>query len=341
MKIVYGVTILVAGCWALTVAMAVDFYAALDNAVDNASLTNPWGDVSVWGLTAMWAIMMLAMMLPSFVPTLVLYTKLLRRQNNAEAAAPLITNYELRITNRQNAPADARALRDDDSTAAECDDGSAPGAGEESTKLAPAHDQVMQGQNCAAAVKAGEESTMLAPAHDQVMQGQNCAAAVKPRYAAVALVGGYAVVWAGFSLGISALQWAATASDFLREDMAIRSPLWSAALLIAAGAFQFSPLKFSCLKGCRHPAFFLMINWREGARGAAIMGAHNGLLCLGCCWALMCLLFVGGVMHLGWVAALTLYVLVEKLAPLPPLLLARAGGGCLIAAGMLQLLLFF
>jgi predicted metal-binding membrane protein len=86
-------------------------------------------------------------------------------------------------------------------------------------------------------------------------------------------------------------------------------------LLLAAGAYQFTPLKNACLAQCQSPLSFILTSWREGARGAFTMGLRHGAFCVGCCWALMVLLFVAGVMNLAWVAAIAAFVLVEKLAP--------------------------
>ena len=161
-----------------------------------------------------------------------------------------------------------------------------------------------------------------------------------PRSAAAALAafsGGYLVLWLLFSLAATALQLLATHSGALSLSMALNSPALCALLLAAAGIFQFTRLKMKCLHGCRHPAFFFMLHWRGGTRGAWRMGLHNGLLCVGCCTALMLLLFIGGVMHLGVIALLTLYVCAEKLLPLPPQHIARGGGVLLLAAAAWQL----
>jgi predicted metal-binding membrane protein len=108
-------------------------------------------------------------------------------------------------------------------------------------------------------------------------------------------------------------------------------------LLLIAGVYQFSPLKKVCLARCRTPMGFLIGEWRAGASGAFVMGVRHGMFCLGCCWLLMALLFAGGVMNLAWVAALSLAVAVEKLAPRGEWLAAALGLG-LIAAGLLKLL---
>ena len=109
--------------------------------------------------------------------------------------------------------------------------------------------------------------------------------------------------------------------------MAASSGWLSGSILIAAGVYQFTPLKGACLTRCRSPLGFLMGSWRDGRRGALRMGLRHGLYCLGCCWALMCVLFVVGVMNLLWVAAMTAFVLLEKVGPLGVLAsrLARRG----------------
>lgn len=109
--------------------------------------------------------------------------------------------------------------------------------------------------------------------------------------------------------------------------------------MLAAGIYQWTALKDSCLTHCRSPIGFLMANWREGRVGAAIVGAHHGLYCLGCCWLLMVLLFVLGVMNLAWIAVLTIFVLAEKAFPRGHLLGRVAGllmigwGGWLVLLG--------
>lgn len=128
-------------------------------------------------------------------------------------------------------------------------------------------------------------------------------------------VSGYIFLWAAFSLIATSLQWALDRAALLSPQMATTSVAVAGFVLIAAGLYQWTPLKQACLRQCRSPLDFLMTNWREGAWGAMVMGARHGLFCLGCCWVLMLLLFVGGVMNLLWVAALALFVLVEKTAP--------------------------
>jgi predicted metal-binding membrane protein len=103
-----------------------------------------------------------------------------------------------------------------------------------------------------------------------------------------------------------------------------------------AGAYQLTPWKGACLTHCRSPLGFLMTHWREGRFGALQMGARHGAYCLGCCWALMCVLFVVGVMNLVWVAALTAFVLLEKAGPAGAIV-ARVAGAAMVLAGILVL----
>ena len=131
-----------------------------------------------------------------------------------------------------------------------------------------------------------------------------------------AFAAGYLLVWSAFSLGATTLQWALSRAALLTPMMESASARLGAVLLIVAGAYQWTPLKQSCLSQCRAPVSFLMQSWKPGMSGALRMGLEHGLDCLGCCWVLMLLLFVGGVMNLTWIAAITIFVLIEKLAPL-------------------------
>jgi predicted metal-binding membrane protein len=134
--------------------------------------------------------------------------------------------------------------------------------------------------------------------------------------AAFLLLAGYLSVWLLFSLAAATVQKALEPSGLLSAMMLwSRSALLSALVLAAAGAYQFSPYKKACLSRCRAPARFLVEHWQPGARGTFLLGARHGLFCVGCCWLLMALLFVGGIMNLLWIAALMLIALVERLAP--------------------------
>ena len=125
---------------------------------------------------------------------------------------------------------------------------------------------------------------------------------------------GYLIIWAIFSLIACIIhKFFDTSSITDAAMMQLKSVQFSGILLITAGVYQFTPLKNACLEKCRTPIDFLSSNNRKGAKGSFIMGAHHGLFCLGCCWALMVLLFVGGVMNLFWITGLALYVLIEKI----------------------------
>ena len=133
---------------------------------------------------------------------------------------------------------------------------------------------------------------------------------------AYAFGGGYLLVWTGFSLAATVLQRWLAQLLILTPMMETQDRRIGGTLLIAAGLFQFTPYKRACLQYCRSPAEFLTRHWRNGVGGGFRMGWLHGLYCLGCCWALMLLLFVGGVMNLWWIAGLTVFVLLEKVAPL-------------------------
>ncbi|MDF0749161.1 DUF2182 domain-containing protein [Marinobacter sp. 71-i] len=147
-------------------------------------------------------------------------------------------------------------------------------------------------------------------------------------------IAGYLVVWTSFGITAAVTQWALHQTTLLSSAMGHVGPLSGAALLIVAGAFQFSHLKQACLGKCQSPLGFLMTEWREGLAGAFIMGARHGVFCAGCCWALMLLMFVGGVMSLAWMIGLALYFLAEKLVPWPRLF-SHATGVILMVSGVL------
>jgi len=148
-----------------------------------------------------------------------------------------------------------------------------------------------------------------------------------------ALAGGYVLVWVLFSAGATALQWALATSGLLTPMMEPSTALTAGVLLAIAGLYQLTPLKSACLRSCRSPLAFMSTHWREGVRGALQMGAENGIYCLGCCWALMLLLFAGGVMNLFVVLTLTAWVAVEKLAPFGEQS-ARISGALLLVAAV-------
>lgn len=151
---------------------------------------------------------------------------------------------------------------------------------------------------------------------------------------AVLLFGfGYITVWLGFSACAAVAQWGLHQAALLSSTMATSSAPLAGAILMAAGGYQLTPFKGRCLIQCQSPLGFLLSNWREGASGALQMGLRHGAYCLGCCWALMAVLFVVGVMNLAWVGVLTVFILVEKIGPIGARV-ARAGGTILIALGV-------
>jgi predicted metal-binding membrane protein len=129
---------------------------------------------------------------------------------------------------------------------------------------------------------------------------------------------GYLAVWYCFSAAASWAQGGLHHAALLSSQLSSTSPILGGALLIAAGVFQWSPLKSVCLAHCRNPITFLMTEWREGTKGAFVTGLRHGFYCLGCCWVLMALLFVLGVMNLVWIAVLAAFVLIEKVTPAGP-----------------------
>lgn len=128
-------------------------------------------------------------------------------------------------------------------------------------------------------------------------------------------VSGYIAIWCAFSAIAAASQWLLHRQALLSASMATTSAIFGGLLLVGAGAFQFTPWKRTCLTRCRGPLEFILARWHEGRGGAFRMGLEHGAFCAGCCWALMALLFVAGVMNILWVAALTALVCVEKLLP--------------------------
>ncbi len=145
---------------------------------------------------------------------------------------------------------------------------------------------------------------------------------------------GYFTIWTGFSAFATFAQWALHKAAMLSPAMKTSSPRLAGLILLAAGAYQLTPWKVRCLTHCRSPLGFLMTNWRDGKLGAIQMGVSHGTYCLGCCWALMCILFAVGVMNLAWVAALTIFVLLEKIGPAGALV-SRIAGAAIVLRGIL------
>jgi len=159
-----------------------------------------------------------------------------------------------------------------------------------------------------------------------------------PYGSAAAFTLGYLLAWAVFSLVAVLLQYWLERFGLLSMHMESVSDPLTGVLLLAAGAWQLSPMKSACLRHCRSPVAFLTRYRRPGTAGALYMGVHHGLYCLGCCWFLMALLFVGGVMNLYWIVGLALFVFAEKVLAMGRAL-GRLAGVCLLASGALVLLL--
>ena len=130
------------------------------------------------------------------------------------------------------------------------------------------------------------------------------------------LLAGYLTAWLAFSICAASLQKVLQPTGLISEMMLwSKSAPLSAIVLASAGVYQFSPLKRACLTQCRSPVNFLTAHWRPGVAGSFLLGMHHGIYCVGCCWLLMALLFVGGIMNLVWIAALALIVFIEKILP--------------------------
>ena len=147
---------------------------------------------------------------------------------------------------------------------------------------------------------------------------------------------GYLVVWAAFSVLATAAQWGLHAVSLLSPMMVSTSPVLGGILLLIAGIYQWTPLKHACLSKCRSPLGFVLNEWREGRWGAFLMGLKHGSYCTGCCWSLMALLFIAGVMNLLWVAAIAGFILLEKVAPAGHRM-GRAAGVLMVAGGVVLL----
>lgn len=171
--------------------------------------------------------------------------------------------------------------------------------------------------------------------------GRQAAAQQAPLAATGFFAGGYLLAWTGFSLAATLAQWGLQQVLLLTSMMTSASAIFSGLVLLAAGVFQWTPAKQACLRHCQAPLFFILHlgGFSRSPRGSLALGFRHGTWCVGCCWALMAVLFVVGVMNLAWLAALTVFVLAEKLVPTrwhlhyaAGLLLLAAGGWLLARA---------
>jgi predicted metal-binding membrane protein len=147
---------------------------------------------------------------------------------------------------------------------------------------------------------------------------------------------GYLAVWCGFAALATALQWGLDEAGLMSDTMALANRIVAGTMLVAAGIYQWTPLKEACLRHCRSPLDFLLFHWREGGFGALISGFGHGAYCLGCCWMLMALLFVGGLMNLAWIGGIALLVLIEKTLPWGGRM-SQIAGAVLVAWGVAAL----
>jgi len=154
----------------------------------------------------------------------------------------------------------------------------------------------------------------------------------RPLASTTAFAAGYLLTWSAFSLAAAALQCVLVDMTLVTETMTSASRLLAGIVLIAAGLYQWTPLKDTCLAHCRSPFLFLSQHWRPGRSGALRMGIEHGAYCVGCCWALMGVLFAVGIMNLLWIAAIAAFVLIEKAAPFG-IWSRRVAGALLVAWG--------
>jgi predicted metal-binding membrane protein len=171
-------------------------------------------------------------------------------------------------------------------------------------------------------------ATPMVTIYARIVQGRG----TSPRIRVWLFAGSYVAVWTAFSAFATVAQAEMDQAAILTGAMRV-APLMGGIILALAGAYQLSPLKHRCLRHCQSPMGFLMTHWRDGATGAIAMGLQHGALCVGCCWMLMALLFVAGVMNLLWVAVLTGFVLIERVTRWGEML-ATVSGFALIAGGL-------
>jgi predicted metal-binding membrane protein len=153
----------------------------------------------------------------------------------------------------------------------------------------------------------------------------------EPIVSPLVIAGGYAAVWIGFAAGATALQWALTRSGLLDPALAVAGPWLAGALFVLAGLYQFSPLKQACLTQCQRPFPFFFKNWQTRPAGVFRLGLMQGVYCLGCCWAMMLLMFAVGAMNVVWMAGLGIVMTIEKMTA--TLRFTKLTGVAMIAIG--------
>ena len=157
-----------------------------------------------------------------------------------------------------------------------------------------------------------------------------------PELCVWSFVGGYLAIWTLFSAAATAVQLLLVALSWISNAL-VTTPIISTAILALAGLYQLTPLKKICLGRCQSPIGFFMTHWHDGAAGALRMGLAHGAFCVGCCWILMALLFVTGVMNLAWVAAITVFVILEKATPWGRIIANVSGVVLIVCAAALAL----
>jgi predicted metal-binding membrane protein len=164
--------------------------------------------------------------------------------------------------------------------------------------------------------------------------GRQASARGKPFAATGWFATGYLLTWVGFALVATAAQWALDRTALLDPKMASANQVFGGIVLIAAGVYQWTPLKDICLAQCQSPLLFIQRQggFRRDPSGSLLLGLRHGAYCVGCCWVLMALLFVGGVMNVLWIATISAFVLIEKIVPVGRLISRIAGAG-FVAAG--------
>jgi predicted metal-binding membrane protein len=234
-----GLVLAIAGSWAYVVPAALDMYGSM-NGPSAWMMLPSWNASYSLLIFLMWTVMMVAMMLPSAAPTILVFARI-ARSGPAQPVAPVARTY--------------------------------------------------------------------------------------------AFAAGYLIAWTLFSLAVTALQRALASAAVVSPMMEISNATVGAFLLIAVGAYQWTPFKLRCLAHCRSAVHWLVSHWRNGIGGALRMGTRHGLYCVGCCWTAMLLLFFGGVMNLLWIGLVAAFVLVEKLGPGGDRA-RRLAGGALVASGL-------
>ena len=171
--------------------------------------------------------------------------------------------------------------------------------------------------------------------------GRQASARGKPFAATGWFPTGYLLTWVGFALVATAAQWALDRTALLDQTMASTSRAFGGIVLIAAGVYQWTPLKDKCLAQCQSPLLFIQREggFRRDPSGSLLLGLRHGAYCVGCCWVLMTLLFVGGVMNVQWIATISAFVLIEKIVPVGRLISRIAGAGFVAAGTWLAVML--